>query len=86
MTRSIRFSPEAWEDYLYWQGQDRKILKRINQLIKDSQRTPFEGVGKPERLMHSLSGFWSRRIDHEHRLVYAADDDTVYIAACRHHY
>lgn len=86
MTRSIRFSPEAWEDYLYWQGQDRKILKRINQLIKDSQRTPFEGVGKPERLMQSLSGFWSRRIDHEHRLVYAADDDTVYIAACRHHY
>lgn len=86
MTRSIRFSPEAWEDYLYWQGQDRKILKRINQLIKDSQRTPFEGVGKPERLMHSLSGFWSRRIDHEHRLVYATDDDTVYIAACRHHY
>jgi toxin YoeB len=86
MTRSVRFSPEAWEDYLYWQGQDRKVLKRINQLIRDSQRTPFEGIGKPERLMHSLSGFWSRRIDHEHRLVYAADDDTIYIAACRHHY
>jgi toxin YoeB len=86
MTRSVQFSPEAWEDYLYWQGQDRKVLKRINQLIKESQRTPFEGIGKPERLMHSLSGFWSRRIDHEHRLVYAADDDTIYIAACRHHY
>lgn len=86
MTRSVQFSPEAWEDCLYWQGQDPKVLKRINQLIKESQRTPFEGIGKPERLMHSLSGFWSRRIDHEHRLVYAADDDTIYIAACRHHY
>ena len=82
----IRFSSNGWEDYLYWQAADRTILKRINLLIKDIERDPFTGVGKPEPLKHQLSGFWSRRIDLQHRLVYSFHDDTLYIAQCRDHY
>jgi len=81
----IEFDESAWEDYLYWQETDRKILKRINQLIRDIQRSPFDGLGKPEKLRHTLSGFWSRRITEEHRLVYTVSDRIV-IAACRYHY
>lgn len=82
----ISFQDEAWEDYLYWQQQDKQIFKRINLLIKDIQRHPFEGIGKPEPLRHNLSGFWSRRIDEEHRLVYTVQDDNIIIAQCRFHY
>jgi toxin YoeB len=80
------FAEQAWEDYLYWQKTDPKILKRINQLIKDTIRDPFEGIGKPEPLKHALSGYWSRRINDEHRLVYSANDDALLIAQCRYHY
>lgn len=82
----IRFSDRAWEDYLYWQQSDKAILKRINTLLKDIQRTPFEGIGKPEPLRHNFSGFWSRRIDEQHRLVYAVEKDCILIAQCRYHY
>lgn len=82
----IVFSSQSWEDYLYWQQTDKKILKRVNELIKDIQRTPFEGKGKPEPLKYNLSGFWSRRITEEHRLVYEVAGDSVLIAACRYHY
>lgn len=86
MTRQLAWTEAAWSDYLYWQGQDRKTLKRINQLIKETQRNPFEGIGKPEPLKESLSGFWSRRIDDTNRLVYAVDDDYLTVIACRYHY
>ena len=76
----------AWEDYLYWQQQDKQMLKRINLLIKDIQRQPFVGIGDPEPLRHNWSGYWSRRIDKEHRLVYKATDDLLIIAQCRYHY
>lgn len=76
----------AWEDYLYWQQTDKKILHRINELIKQCQRTPSEGIGKPEQLRGNLTGWWSRRIDHEHRLVYKADNNKLYILQCRKHY
>ncbi len=76
----------AWEDYLYWQGQDRKTLKRINALIRDTMRNPFEGIGKPEALRENLSGFWSRRIDDTHRLVYTVENNDPAIIACRYHY
>lgn len=82
----IVFSEHAWEDYLHWQKADRKTLKRINVLIKEIQRAPFEGMGKPEPLKHALSGYWSRRIDDEHRIVYKVDDDAVVIAQLRYHY
>lgn len=82
----VIFSEHAWEDYLYWQRTDKKALKRINQLIKEIQRTPFEGIGKPEPLKHSLSGYWSRRINDEHRIVYKVDDHAMYIAQLRYHY
>lgn len=82
----ITWSEEAWEDYLYWQETDRRMVKKINELIKDARRTPFEGKGKPEPLRHSLAGFWSRRITEEHRLVYAITDEALLIAACRYHY
>lgn len=85
-TKIMQWDFDAWEDYLYWQGQDRKTLKRINQLLKDISRNPFEGIGKPEPLKGNLAGFWSRRIDEEHRLVYAVEDDKVLIIACRGHY
>ncbi|MCU6236703.1 Txe/YoeB family addiction module toxin [Morganella morganii] len=80
------WSEEAWEDYLYWQETDKKTLKKINDLIKDAKRTPFEGKGKPEPLKHNLAGFWSRRITAEHRLVYAVTDNSLLIASCRYHY
>jgi len=76
----------AWEDYLYWQKTDKKILQRINQLIKAIKRQPFEGIGDPEPLKHNWTGYWSRRINKEHRLVYKVADNTLYIAQCRYHY
>lgn len=76
----------AWEDYTYWQGQDRKTFKRINALIKDCLRYPFEGIGKPEPLKENLSGFWSRRIDEAHRLIYGVDGRALVVIACRYHY
>ena len=82
----IVFSEHAWDDYLYWQRADRKVLKRINTLIRDITRTPYEGIGKPEPLKHALSGYWSRRIDDEHRLVYKSKGDSVHIAQARYHY
>ena len=82
----LTFADTAWEDYLYWQATDQKQLKRTNHLIKDIQRTPFEGIGKPESLKFNLSGFWSRRIDEKHRLVYAVTDEAILIASCRYHY
>jgi toxin YoeB len=85
-TRRVLFTPDAWDDYVYWQGQDRKTLKRINQLVRDAQRIPFEGIGKPEPLKENLSGFWSRRIDDTNRLVYEADDNQISIISCRYHY
>lgn len=84
--KGIRWDYDAWEDYLYWQTQDKRILKRINQLVKDVQRNPFEGIGKPESLKGNLAVFWSRRIDSEHRLVYMVEDDTVLIFSCKGHY
>jgi len=86
MSRGIAFTPAAWSDYLYWQGQDKKMLKRINTLIDASRRDPFQGIGKPEPLLGSLSGFWSRRIDDVHRLVYAVDDADLTVIACKGHY
>ena len=82
----ITFSSHAWEDYTTWLNEDRKILVVINQLIKDIQRTPYEGIGKPEALKYDLAGYWSRRIDREHRLVYKVDRDTVIIISCKYHY
>lgn len=82
----IKFSAYGWEDYLYWQSTDKTVLKRINRLIAEIQRDPFEGIGKPEPLKHQLSGFWSRRIDERHRLVYAMENETLLIAQCRDHY
>lgn len=86
MTRNILFTADAWGQYLFWQGQDRKTLKRINQLVEDARRSPFEGIGKPEPLKGNLTGFWSRRIDDTNRLVYKADDAAVSIVSCRYHY
>ncbi len=83
---SIVFSSTAWDDYVWWQQQDRKLLKRINQLIRDIERNGNEGIGKPEPLKHGFHGFWSRRINDEHRLVYKLVGDEVRIAACRYHY
>nr|MBL8411838.1 Txe/YoeB family addiction module toxin [Dechloromonas sp.] len=80
------FAEEAWEDYLYWQKQDRKMLERINKLIRDIQREPFAGVGKPEPLKHALAGFWSRRITDEHRIVYRIEGDELQIVQLRFHY
>ncbi|MGZ0019793.1 Txe/YoeB family addiction module toxin [Nitrosomonas sp. wSCUT-2] len=84
--RTIRFVPDAWEDYLYWQDQDKKTLKRINLLITAAAREPFAGIGKPEPLRGDLSGYWSRRIDEVNRLVYRATDTDLVIIACRFHY
>jgi toxin YoeB len=84
--RSIRFVPDAWEAYLYWQEQDRKTLKRINALITTAARKPFVGLGKPEPLRGNLSGYWSRRIDDTNRLVYRATNDELVVIACRFHY
>lgn len=80
------FAPKAWDDYLYWQSTDKKTLQRINTLIKEIQRSPFEGIGKPEPLKHTLAGYWSRRINDEHRIVYRIEGEAILIAQLRHHY
>ncbi len=80
------WAEEAWDDYLYWQNQDKKLVKRINNLIKDIQRHPHQGIGAPEPLRHQWSGYWSRRITREHRLVYKVNEDAIRIAQCRYHY
>ena len=80
------FSDNAWKDYLFWQKTDKKILRRINTLINETKRNPFEGIGKPEPLKHALSGYWSRRITDEHRLVYKVSEDAIHIAQLRYHY
>ena len=82
----ITFSTNAWEDYVSWQRDDKRILRKINDLIKDIQRTPFDGQGKPEPLKFDLSGYWSRRIDLEHRLVYQYQDNEILIYSCKFHY
>ena len=82
----IIFMDDAWDDYLYWQQNDKAMLRKINQLIKEISRTPFEGTGKPEPLKESLAGFWSRRINLEHRLVYKFENESVIVLQCRYHY
>ncbi len=80
------FTDEAWDDYMYWHNQDKKTVKRINALIKDIDRDPFDGIGKPEALKHNLQGLWSRRIDEVNRLVYKIENDEICIVSCRYHY
>lgn len=82
----ISWAEKAWEDYLYWQNFDRKILKRINTLLGEISRQPFEGIGDPEPLKHQWSGYWSRRIDREHRLVYKVTAENIIVVQCRYHY
>lgn len=82
----LSWAENAWEDYLYWQQTDKKLLRRINTLIKNIQRDPFDGLGDPEPLKHNWSGYWSRRIDREHRLVYKVTNETVIVVQCRYHY
>lgn len=83
---NLIFAPQAWEDYTYWQNTDPKMVSRINLLIKDILRSPYDGIGKPEALRHALRGYWSRRIDSEHRIVYKAAEQGVLIAQLRYHY
>lgn len=83
---NLIFSSKAWEDYLYWQNTDKQMIKRINSLIKAIQQAPFKGIGKPEPLKHSLSGYWSRRINDEHRIVYKVSNNDLFIAQLRYHY
>ncbi len=82
----LSFADDAWDDYLYWQKNDRKMMNKINRLIKETSREPFEGIGDPEPLKHNWSGYWSRRISIEHRLIYKVTDDHLLIAQCRYHY
>jgi toxin YoeB len=82
----LLFSEHAWDDYLYWQRTDKKLLKRVNVVLQDIRRSPFEGIGKPEPLRHALTGYWSRRINDEHRFVYKVEGDSCFIAQLRHHY
>lgn len=84
--KRIIFSKNAWEDYSFWQAEDKRILKKINALIKDIQSNPYSGTGKPEPLKYDLAGLWSRRIDHEHRLVYQINENELLIYSCRYHY
>lgn len=86
MSRLLAWTDEVWRDYLFWQQQDERTLKRINRLAEDAKRSPFDGIGKPERLKANLSGFWSRRIDDTNRLVYVVDDTILTIISCRYHY
>ncbi len=86
MIELLSWTKEAWSDYVHWQGQDKKTLKRIYKLITDTQRSPYEGIGKPEPLKENLSSFWSRRIDDTNRLVYAVDKNQITIISCRYHY
>jgi toxin YoeB len=86
MTEVLAWTKDAWNDYVYWQNQDKKTLRRINNLISDTQRNPFEGLGKPEPLKENLAGFWSRRIDESNRLVYVVDHNQLTIISCRYHY
>lgn len=83
---NVQFTPSGWDDYLWLQENDRRLLKRVNRLITETTRTPFSGTGKPERLKSNLSGYWSRRINSEHRLVYRVTDNSIIIIACRFHY
>lgn len=83
---TLIFSDHAWEDYLYWQNTDKKILHRINLLIKEIRRSPFKGIGKPEPLKHGFAGYWSRRINDEHRLIYKVTGEGIYLAQLRYHY
>ena len=82
----LLWEDRAWDDYLYWQTQDKKVLKRVNLLIKDISRSPFDGIGKPEPLKNNLSGWWSRRIDETNRIVYYEQDGIIYVVSCRGHY
>ena len=86
MIEILAWTNEAWSDYVYWQDQDKKTLKRINKLMTDTKRNPFNGIGKPEPLKENLSGFWSRRIDENNRLVYVANDNQLTIISCRYYY
>jgi toxin YoeB len=86
MTRLLAWTDDAWADYVYWQGQDKKTLKRINKLVTDVKRSAFEGIGKPEPLKENLSSFWSRRVDESNRLVYAVNDSHITVISCRYHY
>ncbi len=86
MSRILSWTDEAWKSYVYWQTQDRKTLRRINKIIQDIKRNPFQGIGKPEPLKENLSGFWSRRIDESNRLVYAVNERSLTIISCRFHY
>ena len=86
MIEKLAWTREAWRDYLYWQKQDRKTLRRINKLVRAAMREPMGGLGKPERLQGDLSGFWSRRIDHVNRLVYTVDENCLTVISCRYHY
>lgn len=83
---NVSFTEIAWEDYQYWQKNDKKLVKKINQLIQDIKRSPFEGIGKPEGLKYDLAGKWNRRINDEHRLVYQTEGDNLIVYACRYHY
>ncbi|AMO83712.1 Txe/YoeB family addiction module toxin [Obesumbacterium proteus] len=80
------FTDESWADYVFWQENDKRFIKRINELIKEIERTPFTGIGKPEPLKHHLSGYWSRRINEEHRIIYRVEEDRMIILSCRYHY
>ncbi len=86
MSRILAWTPQAWEDYLFWQATDKAVLRKVNELLKHALRAPFEGPGKPEPLKFALTGLWSRRITAEHRLVYQLDDDTLIVVSCRYHY
>ena len=86
MTRIISFTTAGWDDYVYWQTQDKRMLKKVNELVKDCQRNPFEGIRKPEPLRGDLAGSWSRRITDEHRLIYVVSDKEIRVVACRYHY
>jgi toxin YoeB len=86
MTHNLLWQNKAWDDYLYWQQNDKQILKKINELLKAIDREPFQGIGKPEPLKHSLEGYWSRRITQEHRIVYKISGKEIIVAACRYHY